>query len=144
MPLRHLHIQDVVVKRGDLLQILVELFLEIEQVVSVGRALDTAEDRHDLVLALPSELQLALADLIQFAAPLDERVILGEDRLILVQMPVLVRTVLLDEALLLPANLGPLLAAFDRLGKVIHALLDLALNHVLDLDLVLAALDDLV
>ena len=50
----------------------------------------------------------------------------------------------MDQLLGLLVDLLPLLAAVDGLFQVLHALLDVPLQHVLDVDLLLAPLDDLV
>jgi hypothetical protein len=88
MPLGLLDIEDVVVEGSDLHQIFVELLFLIQKLISVGRTLDTTKDGHLLVLALPGELELALANLVQLTASLNEGVILREDSLVLVKVPV--------------------------------------------------------
>lgn len=87
MPLSLLDIKNVIVEGSNLHQILVELLLLIQQLISVSRALDTTEDRHLLVLALSCELELALADLVQLSASLNEGVVLSEDSLVLIKIP---------------------------------------------------------
>jgi hypothetical protein len=106
--------------------------------------LSTTKDGHLLVLALASKLELALANLHELFAPLNESLILSKDGLILIKVPSWLRGVLLNHFLMMQANDFPLLTALNGLLEVSHALLDLVTEHVFDVDLLPAPIDDLV
>mmetsp|Transcript_20727 Transcript_20727/g.31791 ORF Transcript_20727/g.31791 Transcript_20727/m.31791 type:complete len:265 (-) Transcript_20727:1168-1962(-) len=144
VPLGDLHVQDIVLKVLDVLQMLGEHAFQLKQVLSVLGALGATEHRHHLLLSLTGELQLAFTDLHEVFATLDEGFVLGEDGLIGVQLPGSTGGVLLNHLLHLEADSLPLTAAVDALLEVSHALLDVALEHVVLVDLGAASLDDLV
>lgn len=106
--------------------------------------MSTTKDWHLLVLTLAGELELTLADLHELSASLNEGLILGEDGLILIKVPSWLGGVLFDHFLVVGANILPLHAAVNRLLEVIHALLDLVSEHVFDVDLLSASVDDLI
>jgi hypothetical protein len=124
-------------------QILVERLFKLKQVVRVSGTLNTTEDRHSLVLTFASKLKLALADLQELSAPLNEGFILSEDGLG-VKLPVLAGTVLLNDLLVLATNVNPLTAAVHGLIEILNALLNVTVKHIIDVNLGLAPIDDLV
>jgi hypothetical protein len=97
-----------------------------------------------LVLTLTGELELSLADLHELSASLDEGFVLSEDGLIIVESPVRSGTVLLDHLLVMHTDRLPFLAAINRFLEVSHALLNLITEHVFDIDLLSATVDDLI
>jgi hypothetical protein len=95
------------------------------------------------------ELQLALTDFFQLLAPLNKCFVFSEDGVVLVILTAEVPSflelgLLLDESLFLCADGSPLVAAFDALVEVGHALFNVTRKHVPDINLLLAAVDDLV
>jgi hypothetical protein len=97
-----------------------------------------------LVLSLAGELKLTLTDFHEFLASLNESLILSEDGLILIKIPTWLRRILFDHLLMMGANDLPLLTAVNRLLEILHALLDLVTEHVFDVDLFSASIDDLI
>ena len=100
---------------------------------------------------LAGELQLSLADLLDVLAALDEGVVFSKDGVVAdpvaatrVPASVNLEGVLFDEFLGFPADDLPLLAALDTLLEVAEALLDIASEHVVLVDLLAASLNDLV
>ena len=141
MPTGDLHVKDVILELLDALQMLIEHSLQVLERESPFLALCATEDRHLAAGSTLGELQLALADFLEVLAPLDEGLILGKDAIILVPSFLGI----LDDALLnLCADLLPLLAAFDALVEVSHALFNVTAKHVLAVDFAAASLVDLV
>jgi hypothetical protein len=87
---------------------------------------------------------LTLTDLHELSASLDESFILSENGFVLIEAPLGLRGVLLDHLLVVRANGLPLLTAVNRLLEISHALLNLVSEHVLDVDLLSASVNDLV
>lgn len=113
--------------------------------MSISVSHDTTEFRHDLLGSFSGELKLALANFHEIFASLDKCLVLSENGLILVQVPqISFRRVLFDHILMMLANNLPLLTAVNTLLKIIHALLDIARQHVILVDLGTALSDDLV
>jgi len=89
MPLGDLDVEDVVIEFLDVLQVLCEHSLELKEVLGVLWALGTSKHWHDLLLALPCELELCLTDLHQVLASLNESFVLCKDGLVGVELPIL-------------------------------------------------------
>lgn len=66
-----------------------ERFLELEKVHGVLGSETATEDWHHLVSSLSGELELTFTDFHEIFAPLNESLILSEDGLILVEIPVI-------------------------------------------------------
>ena len=95
---------------------------------------------HQVLTAFPGELDLAFANLLEFLAPLDEGIQLGEDA-VDTEIPLPIAGLLLDNADSHIVDLAPLFPALDTVLQVGDALLDISVEHVLDVDLALAPFD---
>lgn len=87
MPSRDLHVQDIVLEVLDVLQVFGELFLKLKKVLSVSVTHDATELWHHLLGPFSGKLKLTLAYLHQVSAPLNERLILSKDGVIVVECP---------------------------------------------------------
>ena len=82
MPFGDLYIQDIVFEVLDVLEMLGKHSLQLIQVLCIFRSLGATKHWHALLLALSGELKLALADLQQVFAPLNESFVLCKDGLV--------------------------------------------------------------
>jgi len=144
VPLGYFYIKNIIVEVLDVLQVLNELALEFEEILSVLRTLDTSKDWHHEVVSLSGELELSLANLHEIFASLDEGFVFSEDSIILVEVPSWLRGVLLELLLAVNANILPLLAAINALLEVTHAFFNIAIEHIILIDSCSASLNDLV
>jgi hypothetical protein len=144
MPLSLFNIKDFIGQSLDIGKVRLEGLLQFQDVVGVLLSESTTKDGHLLVLTLSGELKLSLTDLHEFSASLDESFILSEDGLIIVKSPVRSGTVLLDHLLVMHTNGLPLFTAVNGFLEVSHAFLNFVTEHVLDLDLLSATVDDLI
>lgn len=144
MPLGNLDVKNIIVQVLDVLQVLYELSLELQEVLSVLRTLNTSEYWHHEVISLSCELELTLADFHEVFASLNEGFILSEDSVVLVEVPSWLGGVLLKHLLAVDADVLPLLAAINTLLEVTHTFLNITVEHVILVDSSSASLDDLV
>ena len=143
MPVRGLHVQDLLLLvRLELLYQLHERPLYLLQDPHYLRSPSPPKLRQLIIPALQGKLQLPLADLDQLRAPLHEGLHRGENR-VGHEAP-LAGLGGADYVGKLVIDLPPPLAAVDCVVKVLDALLHIAVEHVVDVYLGLAALDDLV
>lgn len=89
-------------------------------------------------------MKLALANFFEILATLDESFVLGEDSVFLSKVRVFSVTVVLYHPLHLLRDFSVLVAALNAFIEVCDALFDISTKHVLCINLVTAALDDLV
>lgn len=89
-------------------------------------------------------MKLTFTNFFKVFATLDKSFVLSEDSVFLSKVRVLSVTVVLDHPLHLLRNLSVLVAAFNALIKVSDAFFNIGTKHVLGINLVTAALDDLV
>lgn len=144
MPSSDLDVKDIVVKWSDVLEVLFKLPLELKEVFLVLWTFDTTEYGHHLLLTFSGELELTLADFNKILASLDESFILSEDGFIAFKFPSWSWRVLFDHLLLLEADSLPFLAAVNALFKILHALLDVTIKHIVLVDFNSASLNDLI
>ena len=144
MPLCNLDVKNIIFQVLDVLQVLNKLSLELEEVLSVLRTLNTSEDWHHKVLSLSCKLELTLTDFHKVFASLDKGFVLSEDGVVLIEVPSWFGGVLLKHLLAMDADVLPLLAAVNTLLEVTHTFLNITVEHVILVDSSSASLDDLV
>jgi hypothetical protein len=144
MPLGYLNIKEVIAKVLDVLEILLKDSFKLLETLLDFWALGASEDGHADLRALAGELKLALTNLLKVLASLDEGLVFSENGLIGIKTPSLSRRVLLDKTLHLKAYSLPLLAAGNGFIEITHALLDIAIKHVIFIYLRTASLNDLI
>lgn len=147
MPSRRFYIKDLLlIAAFDLLEVLAKTLLYLLEDVFDFWASTATELRDVRVCSFPGELQLAFANLNQLSAALDEGVDLGEYG---VQVEVPFRSFnlgcfLVDDESRFLVDFFPFSSALDTIPKIVHALLDIAFKHVVDVDALLAAFDDFI
>jgi hypothetical protein len=144
VPLGNLDIKNIIVQVLDVLQVLNELSLELQEVLSILRTLNTSKYWHHEVISFSCELELTLADFHEVFASLNEGFILSKDSVVLVEVPSWLGGVLLKHLLAVDADVLPLLAAINTLLEVTHTFLNITVEHVILVDSSSASLDDLV
>lgn len=144
MPFCDLDVQDIIVEIFNVLQMFQEHALKVKKILGVLWSFDTSEDRHNLISTFPGELKLAFANLQEVFASLDKGLVLGKDRLISIKDPILSWWVLLNQLLILEADVFPFFAALNTFLKILHTFFDVTLKHVVFVDLGSATLDNLV
>jgi len=89
MPLRDLYIEYFIVKLLNFLEVVDKLSLELIKVLGILWSLGTSKVWHDLLRSFSGELKLTFTDLHEILASLDEGLILSEDSLIGIEIPIL-------------------------------------------------------